>query len=54
MESTQREKIGHCIVLGVEIVLIIQWNPNFSTTFGKSKLVQIISGGGGWGVKKIL
>ena len=53
MESTRREKIGHCIVLGVELVLIIQWNPDFSTTFGKSKLVQIISGGGG-GVKKIL
>ena len=47
MESTRREKIGRCIVLGVELVLIIQWNPDFSTTFGKSKLVQIISGGGG-------
>ena len=51
MESTRREKIGHCIVLGVELVLIIQWNPDFSTTFGKSKLLQIISGGGG-GLKR--
>ena len=47
MESPRREKIGHCIVLGVELVLIIQWNSDFSTTFGKSKLLQIISGGGG-------
>lgn len=51
MESTRREKIGRCIVLGVELVLIIQWNPDFSTTFGKSKLVQIIWGGGGGGYK---
>lgn len=50
MESTRREKIGHYIVLGVELVLIIQWNPDFSTTFGKSKLVQIIWGG--WGLKR--
>ena len=47
MGSTWREKIGHYIVLGAELVLIIQWNPDFSTTFGKSKLVQIIRGGGG-------
>ena len=37
----------HCT--WVELVLIIQWNPDFSTTFGKSKLVQIIRGGGGGG-----
>ena len=49
MESTWREKIGHYIVLGAEVVLIIQWNPDFSTTFGKSKLVQIIRGWGGGG-----
>ena len=54
MESTWREKIGHYIVLGAEVVLIIQWNPDFSTTFGKSKLVQIIRGwgGGGGGLKR--
>ena len=42
MESTWREKLGHYIVLGVELVLIIQSNPDFSTTFEKSKLFQII------------
>lgn len=48
MESTRREKIGHCIVLGVEIVLIIQWNPDFSTTL-QANWFKLSRGGGGGG-----